>query len=135
MTAPASRPDPARLARLGDAKADGGADLLFVGKVSPHKAPHDLVKMLAVYRRLYDPQARLHLVGSPLGDRYGPALAGFVARLGLEDAVSSPARSRRPSSRPTTGRPTCSSAPRTTRASACPWSRPWATACRSWPTG
>jgi glycosyltransferase involved in cell wall biosynthesis len=83
-----SEADPARLRRLLAAKADGGPDFLFVGKVSPHKAPHDLVKMLAVYRRLYHPQARLHLVGSPLGRRYGPALDAFVADLGLTEAVS-----------------------------------------------
>ncbi len=80
--------DPARLRRLRAAKADGGPDFLFVGKVSPHKAPHDLVKMLAVYRRLYHPQARLHLVGSPLGRRYGPALDAFIADLDLSDAVT-----------------------------------------------
>jgi glycosyltransferase involved in cell wall biosynthesis len=88
MTGGGEPPDPALLARLGEAKAAGGADFLFVGKVSPHKAPHDLVKMLAVYRRLYDPEARLHLVGSPLGERYGPALDGFVERLGLTGAVT-----------------------------------------------
>jgi glycosyltransferase involved in cell wall biosynthesis len=43
--------------------------------------------MLAVYRRLYDSQARLHLVGSPLGERYGPALDKFIHQLGLDDAV------------------------------------------------
>jgi L-malate glycosyltransferase len=74
-------------ARLDAAKAAGGADLLFVGKVSPHKAPHDLVKMLAVLRRLVDPQARLHLVGTPLGTRYEAALVQFVDDLGLADAV------------------------------------------------
>jgi glycosyltransferase involved in cell wall biosynthesis len=88
MTSTGEEPDPEVFDRLGDAKARGGADFLFVGKVSPHKAPHDLVKMLSVYRRLYDPHARLHLVGSPLGERYGPALAAFVAELGLEGAVS-----------------------------------------------
>jgi L-malate glycosyltransferase len=88
MTATGADPDPELAGRLAAAKQRGGADLLFVGKVSPHKAPHDLVKMLAVYRRLYDPRARLHLVGSPLGERYGPALAAFVDELGLTDAVS-----------------------------------------------
>jgi glycosyltransferase involved in cell wall biosynthesis len=88
MTATGADPDPELAGRLAAAKERGGADLLFVGKVSPHKAPHDLVKMLAVYRRCYDPDARLHLVGSPLGDRYGPALSAFAAELGLTDAVS-----------------------------------------------
>jgi len=81
-------PDPVVAARLAQQKAvSGGADLIFVGKLSPHKAPHDLVKMLSVLRRLYDPAARLHLVGSPLGESYGPALRAFVSELGLNDAV------------------------------------------------
>jgi glycosyltransferase involved in cell wall biosynthesis len=88
MTATGADSDPATSARLAAAREHGGVDLLFVGKVSPHKAPHDLVKMLSVYRRLYDPQARLHLVGSPLGERYGRALAGYVEALGLSEAVS-----------------------------------------------
>jgi glycosyltransferase involved in cell wall biosynthesis len=88
MTGEAVEPDAQRLAALHDEKAKGGADLLFVGKISPHKAPHDLVKMLSVLRRLYDPAARLRLVGSPLGERYGPALDGFIAQLGLTDAVT-----------------------------------------------
>jgi L-malate glycosyltransferase len=88
MTATGAAPDPALAARLAAGKEAGGCDLLFVGKVSPHKAPHDLVKMLAVYRRLFDAQARLHLVGSPLGDTYGRALASFVDALGLSRAVA-----------------------------------------------
>ena len=81
--------DPTLAARLKERKtAGGGADLIFVGKVSPHKAPHDLVKMLAVLRRLYDPAARLHLVGSPLGETYEPALRAFVTELGLDEAVN-----------------------------------------------
>jgi glycosyltransferase involved in cell wall biosynthesis len=84
-------PDPAMAALLADRKArEGGADLLFVGKISPHKAPHDLVKMLLVLRRLYDPAARLHLVGSPLGETYEPALHAFIAEVGLTDAVHFP---------------------------------------------
>jgi len=61
-----------------------------VGKISPHKAPHDLVKMLDVLRRVYDPAARLHLVGSPLGETYEPALRAFIEELGLSEAVSLP---------------------------------------------
>jgi glycosyltransferase involved in cell wall biosynthesis len=87
MTATGAPADPVLAHQLSTAKETGGADLLFVGKVSPHKAPHDLVKMLAVYRRVYDPRARLHLVGSPLGETYARALASFVEALGLTDAV------------------------------------------------
>ncbi len=87
MTRAGPSPDPATARRLAADKASGGPDLLFVGKVSPHKAPHDLVKMLSVYRRVYDPSARLRLVGSPLGERYAPAMAAFVHDLGLDDAV------------------------------------------------
>ncbi len=87
MTRAGPTPEPSVTRRLASDKEGGGVDLLFVGKVSPHKAPHDLVKMLSVYRRVYDCRARLRLVGSPLGERYGPALAGFVHQLGLDDAV------------------------------------------------
>jgi len=68
-------------------RAGGGADWLFVGRISPHKAQHDLVKALDAYRRAYDPRARLLLVGTSLGDDYRRALERFAARLGLADAV------------------------------------------------
>ena len=66
-------PDPVLAGRLATQKERGGPDLLFVGKVSPHKGQHDLVKALAAYRRLYDPDARLHLVGGAISDEYQAA--------------------------------------------------------------
>ena len=75
---------------LAKERASGGADWLFVGRVSPHKAQHDLVKALAAYRRLYDPRARLHLVGTSLGADYPRALERFATRLGIADAVRTP---------------------------------------------
>ena len=80
-------PDPAVSARLRAAKAAGGIDLLFVGRITPNKAQHDLVKMLAAYRRVHDPQARLHLVGGSSSEGYLTALTKFVAALGLTDCV------------------------------------------------
>jgi glycosyltransferase involved in cell wall biosynthesis len=80
-------PDPTLAARLADQKSRGGADLLFVGKVSPHKGQHDLVKALAAYRRLYDPNARLHLVGGVISDEYRSAVERFAAELDLLDAL------------------------------------------------
>ncbi len=91
MHSKSDEPDGALLDRLRSRKErDGGADLLYVGKISPHKAPHDLVKMLDVLRRTYDPAARLHLIGSPLGETYEPALRSFIEELGLGDAVNLP---------------------------------------------
>jgi L-malate glycosyltransferase len=73
--------------RLRAAKADGGSDWLFVGRLSPNKAQHDLIKALAAYRRIYDDRARLHLVGSSSSDSYTSALRAFADALGLADAV------------------------------------------------
>jgi len=80
--------DEAYLAELLAAKAArGGPSFLYVGKISPHKAPHGLVAMVAAYRELYDPRATLTIVGSPLGDRYIVALRSYIDELGLNDAV------------------------------------------------
>jgi L-malate glycosyltransferase len=80
-------PDPVLAARLARQKSEGGADLLFVGKVSPHKGQHDLIKALATYRRLYDPEARLHLVGGAISDEYRLAIERFAQELDLLEAV------------------------------------------------
>ncbi len=89
MHVKSDEPDPALAQALARRKErDGGADLLYVGKISPHKAPHDLVKMLDVLRRTDDPHARLHMVGSPLGETYAPALRAFIEELGLVGAVN-----------------------------------------------
>jgi len=42
---------------------------------------------LSAYRRLYDPQARLHIVGSAISEEYQRAVEHFVAELELGDAV------------------------------------------------
>lgn len=83
----AGRADPVILERLQRAKQGGGADLLFVGRLAPNKAQHDLVKALAAYRAVYDPAARLHLVGRPASETYAHGLARFVADAGLEGSV------------------------------------------------
>jgi L-malate glycosyltransferase len=80
--------DGTTLDRLLGAKQQGGADWLFVGRLAPNKAQHDLVRALAVYRRLYDPRARLHLIGGPSSAAYSDALLGYVAALDLDHAVS-----------------------------------------------
>jgi glycosyltransferase involved in cell wall biosynthesis len=79
--------DGATVDRLAAARRAGGADLLFVGRIAPHKAQHDLIKALAAYRQAYDPKARLRLVGGVSSPAYQRALDRFVARLGLVEAV------------------------------------------------
>lgn len=81
-------PDTEVLARLELAKRAGGADWLFVGRVAPHKCQHDVVRALAAYRRLYDPRARLYLVGGAGSGAYGHMLERYVAALGLGGAVT-----------------------------------------------
>jgi L-malate glycosyltransferase len=80
-------PDLRLAARLAAGKAAGGADWLFVGRLVPSKAQHELVKALWAYRRCYDPAARLHLVGPTPSRRYLASLRAFVADLGLREAV------------------------------------------------
>ena len=82
-----SPPDPHVVRRLQAARAIGGHDWLFVGQMLPHKAHHDVIKALACSRRIFDPQARLHLVGRESCAAYADALRRFVSALGLTDAV------------------------------------------------
>jgi glycosyltransferase involved in cell wall biosynthesis len=82
-----AEPDRRVAAELAALKEGGGADILFVGRVVPSKAQHELVKALWAYRRLYDPSARLHLVGGTTSYDYSAALRGFIADLHLTDAV------------------------------------------------
>jgi glycosyltransferase involved in cell wall biosynthesis len=80
-------PDEQRFDELMATKAAGGTDLLFVGRVAPNKCQHDLIKALAAYRRLYDPQARLHLVGGSSSPAYWTALQRYARHLDLAGAV------------------------------------------------
>ena len=40
-----------KLGALRAPKSSGGGDWLFVGRISPHKAQHDLIKALAASRQ------------------------------------------------------------------------------------
>ncbi|MET1002164.1 MAG: glycosyltransferase family 4 protein [Acidimicrobiia bacterium] len=79
-------PDPALATRL--AAGTTGARWLFVGRLAPNKAQHDVVKAFAAYRRFHDPGAHLDLVGGSSSVLYTTALRCFVADLGLDAAVN-----------------------------------------------
>ena len=61
---------------------------LFVGRLAPNKAQHDIVKAFAAYRRFHNADARLHLVGGGREDGYARTLQRFIHALGLDDAVT-----------------------------------------------
>ena len=71
-----------------DALAAEGPAWLFVGRIAPNKAHQDLIKAFAAYRRVYDGDARLRIVGGSASDRYVQALRDFVSALQLDDAVT-----------------------------------------------
>lgn len=77
-------PDPRLLARL----EDGAANILFVGKIAPHKCQDDLIKIFYLYHTHIEPCSRLVLVGSSRGaDAYDGYLRELSAELGLKEAV------------------------------------------------
>lgn len=80
--------DAAALDELRSAKARGGADWLFVGRVAPHKGQHHVVKAFAAYRRMYDPKARLRIVGGVGSHAYWTALHRYAGALGLRRSVT-----------------------------------------------
>jgi glycosyltransferase involved in cell wall biosynthesis len=83
-----SEVDPAALQRLGDERAShGGKDWLFVGRLAPHKAQHDVIKAFAAYRRAYDPHARLTFIGAASSHAYQTTLEAYVTGLELDGAV------------------------------------------------
>lgn len=66
-----------------------GARILFVGGVKPNKGHLQLLRVLAAYRRKYDPDARLFLVGGldPRLSSYTSHLKDAVTAHGLENNV------------------------------------------------
>ncbi|MCU1426474.1 MAG: glycosyl transferase group 1 [Actinomycetia bacterium] len=64
-----------------------GADWVFVGRVAPNKAQHELIKAFALYRHSFDPGARLWVVGGESSALYRAALDRFVTDLDLANAV------------------------------------------------
>jgi len=80
-------PDTATLTRLRRRAEGGGAHWLFVGRVAANKCQHDVVAAFAAYRELFDPRARLSIVGGRTLLLYARALERLAAELGVERAV------------------------------------------------
>jgi glycosyltransferase involved in cell wall biosynthesis len=73
--------------RSNGSRSRDATSWLFVGKLLPHKAAHDLVRGLAAYRRAYEADARLLLIGGHPIASYAEAVKSYASSLGLEEAV------------------------------------------------
>lgn len=77
-------PDAETLAKY----SDGRTNLLFVGRIAPNKKQEDLIRAFDCYRRTWDPEARLILIGSDLGmEAYRERLERYIHLLGAENIL------------------------------------------------
>ena len=79
----ATPPNPVLLAELAAGKRS--RDILFVSRLAPNKRIEDVIKVFALYRRVWCPDARLFLAGRPDTGAYAGALRTFAERLGVEE--------------------------------------------------
>ena len=80
-------PDARTLSRLQRERDDGGARWLFVGRTAPNKCQHDIIGSFAAYRRIFDPKARLTLVGGMTAYLYWRSLEALLQELEVDGAV------------------------------------------------
>jgi len=78
-------PDERYLRQLRDGKR--GIDLLFVGRVSPHKGHQQLIRVLALLAAGAESEVRLFIVGRPGPNTYVDLLHRVVTRFGLDRRV------------------------------------------------
>lgn len=65
-----------------------GSRWLFVGRLAPNKAQHDVIRAFATHRQLFDADSVLHLVGASAAPSYERALRSLARALGVESAVT-----------------------------------------------
>ena len=67
---------------------DGRANIVFVGRIIPNKKIDDLIRVFALYQRLFDRQSRLLLVGDYRGqEKYYDRLQDLVRERHAEEVV------------------------------------------------
>lgn len=80
--------DRARLkSGAGGEEPDVASTVIFVGRMSPSKRQDELIKAFALYQRHRDPDARLWLVGGPLGSAYTEHLERVTSATGAQNVV------------------------------------------------
>ena len=66
---------------------DDWTNLIFVGRIAPHKHQEDVIRAFAWYKKLLNPKSRLFLVGSGNIDRYTKRLHDYIDLLGVKDVI------------------------------------------------
>ena len=67
--------------------SDGRTNVLFVGRISPHKKQADIVRAFTYYQRHIDRGARLFLIGGGSDEPYGRAVKEYIAQIGAENVI------------------------------------------------
>lgn len=65
----------------------GGSNWLFVGRIAPNKAQHDVIKAFSAYLTGWQRDATLTLVGGISSQRYADSLSELVSQLGIGERV------------------------------------------------
>lgn len=68
-------------------RIDTHSNWIFVGRIAPNKAQHDIVKAFAAYVEAWDPEATLTLVGSVSSKSYAEALNSVIVDLNVQSRV------------------------------------------------
>lgn len=67
---------------------DGRTNILFTGRIAPNKKQEDVIASFYCYQKLYDPDARLFLVGNYNGmEAYQKRLMAYTEKLGVRNVV------------------------------------------------
>ncbi|TAN22843.1 MAG: glycosyltransferase [Actinomycetota bacterium] len=75
-------------AMLRNNRLSGRTNFLFVGRLVPNKAQHNLIAALSAYNKIYSKDAVLHLVGKPFSKEYLSLLVEIAKDLEVEDNVN-----------------------------------------------
>lgn len=77
-------PDQAIIQKYGNS---GNTNFLFVGRIVPNKKQENIIRAFAFYKKQFNSNAKLFLVGTPFSDDYYNALNDYIAVLGLKNDV------------------------------------------------
>lgn len=70
-------------------KGSKGHNIIFTGRIAPNKCQQDVIAAFSMYKKYYDPAARLFIVGNHGGsdDSYYMTLQEYCRQLGTEDIL------------------------------------------------